>query len=434
MEHPSSLAERLQSSSTKIAYLTPQAFFEIGRCLAYYSEAPEFQNIARAWDDLLSFPGNEDWLRLIIIEFNRAFLTVINGGFTHQHTDSDVDEALRSSCGVYSTSPFLCSLVGSMDEFADVIEALASAYNRDISNLSQFQSLILASITNLLEHGLLLQQHVNDDDDEFLGHVLGIFQRLLCLDDDNTCLGDIIDYYAGDSRNDNVLMPKKGLLETVEKVFVDETQCEYVIQVLESCPRSSHQPFTEDRVSPFVSLSKMSSQPAIKKVEDKTKGLHNLVDQVKDIFPDLGEGYIEAALACYRGDVSRTISALIEDGDNLHPQLKLIDKKLGARKKESGTLYTVDDDKAAIDLQKERIKTMQKEEENKAFLLSTALDYNDDYDDQFDDIDDGGGASGMVGNSDGALYDVDYDAIRMYNKVALDMEKEDSFWVSKSVV
>uniref|UniRef100_A0A7S2KPA8 CUE domain-containing protein n=2 Tax=Leptocylindrus danicus TaxID=163516 RepID=A0A7S2KPA8_9STRA len=157
-------------------------------------------------------------------------------------------------------------------------------------------------------------------------------------------------------------------------------------------------------------------------------GLQGLINQVLDIFPDLGEGYIEAALACYKGDVSRTISALFED--DLHPQLKAIDKKLGARKKESAGKYDATDDLEAIETQKKLIQRMQKEEENQAFMLSSIMEYNDDYDDQFDDVgDDSGAGGGAIGNSDGGMYaDVDYDAIRRYNQVSRGIEEEELFW------
>lgn len=419
LEHPSSFAARLESANAHTR-LTPGTIYEIGRYLSVYSHTPGHHEIASAFDEFLlscCFKHDDEWLLAVLEEVNHAFLTVLCGNYT----DDDVMDAIESICGIYMSSKCACALIvrKSNTHFPDLVQALASAYNNQNNSdriTIKKKELVLTSVTNLLEHALLTHKEENDD-------ILVVFQRLLMLcmnhNTNTTCclLGDL---------------SRSRIKGTLKQVFAeDETQREYIMQILESCPHTpvSQAQVAKDDDDPKKIIEKKTV--SVSPVAPTSKYKEVAVDQVKSIFPDLGEGYIEAALACYKGDVSQTISALLEDDRlSLHPQLELMDRKLGPRNRK-GDLYkdTEDADRAdAISTQKERIKVMQKDEENKAFLLSTAMDYNDDYDDQFDGTDEGGGASGMVGSSDGALYDIDYNAIRTYNQVALDMEKEDNFW------
>jgi hypothetical protein len=180
--------------------------------------------------------------------------------------------------------------------------------------------------------------------------------------------------------------------------------------------------------------------------------------QVHTILPHLGEGYIEAALACYNHDIEITTNALMEDEYNtlsspspssssssLHPRLRALDKSLPARKKESKEKYgehhpdngdiDVEEYEAKM-IQKERIKEMEKAQEEEAYRLEVVMttmnntmmdndndtEYNDDYDDQYD------GNGDDVGGADSGLYDIDYESIKAYNKVAKGMEEERKFW------
>jgi hypothetical protein len=114
--------------------------------------------------------------------------------------------------------------------------------------------------------------------------------------------------------------------------------------------------------------------------------------QVHTILPHLGEGYIEAALACYNHDIEITTNALMEDEYNtlsspssssssLHPQLRALDKSLPARKKESKEKYgehhpdngdiDVEEYEAKM-IQKERIKEMEKLKKRKHIDLKSS--------------------------------------------------------------
>ncbi|GMH64844.1 hypothetical protein TrRE_jg3239, partial [Triparma retinervis] len=56
------------------------------------------------------------------------------------------------------------------------------------------------------------------------------------------------------------------------------------------------------------------------------------IAKVKSVLPDLGEGYIELAIACY-GGVEGAVEALMEfDQKDLHPRLRGVDRNLPRRK------------------------------------------------------------------------------------------------------
>jgi hypothetical protein len=53
--------------------------------------------------------------------------------------------------------------------------------------------------------------------------------------------------------------------------------------------------------------------------------LVSLISHVRDMFPDLGEGYVERALAEFDFSAERTVDALLEN--NVSPALAALDKK-----------------------------------------------------------------------------------------------------------
>ena len=221
----------------------------------------------------------------------------------------------------------------------------------------------------------------------------------------------------------------------------ESTEKNYLIRILSSAP------VYVDRVTSLENNSKADQGVTMQNAKKNStanksiNGVDRLVNQIKQVLPDLGHGYIEAALACYGHDVERTIAALLEgnlDQKSLHHRLQILDKKLPASKKQNESRYggltrnTTDggildkEDEEAKRIQKARFREMEKEAESQAFLLSSALqgEYDDDYDDQYDGLDDGGG----IGGADGGIYDVDLDAIRVYNRVAKEIESDRQYW------
>jgi hypothetical protein len=121
-----------------------------------------------------------------------------------------------------------------------------------------------------------------------------------------------------------------------------------------------------------------------------------MVSNLKSLFPDLGEGFIEACIAAYKGNMEEIVDALL--ANNLPPKLLLLDRglqkvwigkggnasretvSLNAKKRDSAVVYKAVDDANFKQLQLERVRKMEAEQEYDALLLSR--EYNDDYDDQ----------------------------------------------------
>jgi hypothetical protein len=121
-----------------------------------------------------------------------------------------------------------------------------------------------------------------------------------------------------------------------------------------------------------------------------------MVSNLKSLFPDLGEGFIEACIAAYKGNMEEIVDALLTN--NLPPKLLLLDRglqkvwigkggnasretvSLDAKKRDSSVVYKAVDDANFKQLQLERVRKMEAEQEYNALLLSR--EYNDDYDDQ----------------------------------------------------
>ena len=189
-----------------------------------------------------------------------------------------------------------------------------------------------------------------------------------------------------------------------------------------------------------ASLNTAPKQPAHKKNNNNNKktsttpaatALDRLVQQVRSVFPHLGEGYVESALSHYRGDVEQTMSALVEGQSNpasLPVVLQRLDPHLPARKREGSQAAQQQSQKEEAEARRitqDRLRAMESQQEAEARALEVAMkthhdEYNDDYDDQYDDLD------GQIG-ADSGLYD-DFDTIRTYNKMLKQVEEEQAFW------
>ena len=231
----------------------------------------------------------------------------------------------------------------------------------------------------------------------------------LTADDKNTFLGDSLQSSDG------------SFVVAIRKMF-DETpeEGDYLIRMLESSPKASDFVTRQLKNAPHASASILP----IAKVDSHTE-IQRRIQQVKDVLPDLGDGYIETALSCFAGDVSATVTALL-DPTSLPPTLRLIDSKLPARRKETAksTAYELDDQETRA-VVKERFATMERIQEAEAFALTAVHnEYDDDYDDQYDGMDAGGDLGGK-----GSTYDdVDISHVKIYNRIARETEREQEFW------
>ena len=335
-----------------------------------------------------------------------------------------------------------------------VYECLKSKEEGKKEEKTEMMHVLLATLSSLLLNLLRLRSDpkFKSKKDELL---TSIMEGVQILGGDSTCLGDLQSWQEKQQGG-----RVSTLSEYVHQSFSSEdgAQKNYLIRMLSTASRSSdgkvslaHDATTTTTTTPPPSASISSKNTTAHKEgtaqnSSTMSAVDRLVQQIKTLCPHLGDGYIEVALACHGHDLERTTAALLEgdfDPSTLHPRLQVLDKTLPARKKESKTRYDTmgtttmveggssfllgdKEEEEAKQIQKARLREMEKEAENQAFLLSSALqgEYDDDYDDQYDGFDDGGG----IGGVDGGMYDVDLDAIRAYNKAAKEVEADRLFW------
>ena len=118
------------------------------------------------------------------------------------------------------------------------------------------------------------------------------------------------------------------------------------------------------------------------------------VAAIRGVVPDLGEGFVEACLDIYHGNVEQVIDAIF--ADNLHPALKALDRCLqkvwiGKQDREpeflqksghpsAGVPASAVASSSARNITKERVRLMERKQEWDSYILSK--EYDDDYDDQ----------------------------------------------------
>jgi hypothetical protein len=195
------------------------------------------------------------------------------------------------------------------------------------------------------------------------------------------------------------------------------------------------QTFSDSDMLDYVqSMLKVEQEVSLKFVKVDTKAptkasitsispaedLQRRIDQVREIIPSVGEGFVEAALSYYHGNVEEATSALL-DPDNLPAQLQIVDKQLPCRRREQESMEL---DEASRRVAKAALEAMEAKQVQEAMYIErvTLNDplYDDDYDDTYDEIVD-------TGNADSGLYD-DYDAIMTYNRAVKQIVNEQSFW------
>lgn len=169
-----------------------------------------------------------------------------------------------------------------------------------------------------------------------------------------------------------------------------------------------------------VESVKPSSKPLNNKRAPKAtpeQEISRRIEQVKAIVPDLGDGFIEAALAQYQGSVETTVSRMLEPVPTWPSFLQTMDRNLPRRAQK----IFQEDDLETREIVKARIKADAQKEEKEALLLEVAMrhdEYADDYDDQYDDID-------GAGNVD---IQEDFEAVRTYNRVLRGVEAEQGYF------
>mmetsp|Transcript_22498 Transcript_22498/g.64706 ORF Transcript_22498/g.64706 Transcript_22498/m.64706 type:complete len:615 (-) Transcript_22498:78-1922(-) len=433
----------LHAAWRRARQVTTSASGRAGTQTAHEREATDgYKSVCDAFSELMSRlppPYLEDVLRT---EINPAFVAtqLQVDDLTGRHAIDEGDEmAMQALFGIYTHSSAACRLgVGE-----DSCSALATLYDRCSSggggtsqHHHELVEVIFTTLSCLLLDGLILADATNEeeDGDDKIQRVMEVVQALTT-EDTNCCLGDFQKWQKKAPSADR----PTTLVQAVQNHLPDNAQRDYLVLMLESSVTSEslstkHRALASEEPTHKKNASKKG--PQRQPATATTNAMDRLIAQVRDVLPNLGEGYVETALAAYSLDASRTVSALLEaeaDPTTLHPRLRAVDTTLGRRKKESKGTYEAggDDDEEAREVQKTRLREMEKQAEKEAYniaLVERDDMYNDDYDDQYDGLGDDAGAAGEVGGADGGLYDVDLDTMRDYNRARREEEKEATFW------
>uniref|UniRef100_A0A8C0X2W7 CUE domain-containing protein n=1 Tax=Castor canadensis TaxID=51338 RepID=A0A8C0X2W7_CASCN len=124
--------------------------------------------------------------------------------------------------------------------------------------------------------------------------------------------------------------------------------------------------------------------------------LDSLISQVKDLLPDLGEGFILACLEHYHYDPEQVINNILEEG--LAPALSQLDRSLDRKEENTRSLVS---DKRAVTAQKQRYERYSVVVEE--VPLQPGDYHGDDYEDEYDDTYDGNQVGANDADSDDEL-------------------------------
>lgn len=433
--------EDLVGKKRKDSLPTPLQLYNIGHVMFRIGKRKklhvEESNLLAAYKDFMeSLP--ESYLKQLFQMYQTALSKLFLSKSTHENEGSrnhHQHQAIETLCGLFGHSPYSCQIVYSKD----FIKTLATIYDQYIMEAHDIEKDdILSLLSCLLLDGLLSVSSSSSILDSKMKQSYGgpieeeVMNAIQVMEEQSLdCLRDLQQWQAQSETLANTLE------SSIKELPFDEDtihQREYLLNMLESARTSET---TKHEYSSTTSMPKKSA----KKVHPKTTNvsasdeLERRIQQVKQIIPDAGEGFIETALSLFQGDIERTVSTLLaSDPSEYPPALRFLDRKLPRRKKERSQDEALEA-KEARELVKERVAIEEKQEQERyrALLYVTAQEnqeqeqpqfmaneYDDDYDDQYDEID------VKLGDTDNGLYD--YEQIKIYNKVAREEEAEDLFW------
>eukprot|EP01135_Chromosphaera_perkinsii_P012429 Nk52_evm40s2657 gene=Nk52_evmTU40s2657 len=195
------------------------------------------------------------------------------------------------------------------------------------------------------------------------------------------------------------------LRQYVEKMWnslkhVDESEKDYLEMVLLDTIGEEFALSASEQTAP----TEKSNVDPTTQVDDGELKLVSAISAVKDLFPELGDGFVEKCLQYYRGNVEQTINSVLEG--NLPSELRDLDRNM-AREKSAGKNKLFDGiEELGIDIsqveigKKRQPKDALKLLEDKSFVSEVKetflYEYEDDeeedlYNDEYDDTFDGAG-------------------------------------------
>ena len=348
--------------------------------------------------------------------------------------------ATRSLAGLFTNSPRLCHVTFT----SEWLSVLASMYDKLVlaKQSDKHKEVVLSSISALLLDGLFLKKDSTKSVEEAL------FEAIAAMEEESRdCLRDLQLWQAQHEPLQRSLQSELQKQDEKGDQIDDERiqQREYILNMLDSARQqspSTHVPSMDGQES---TKQKPNSNSTAATNASPTSELDRRIQQVKQILPHLGEGFIEAALSLHQADVETTVATLLNDPSQYPSALRILDPNLPRRKKEHNLQDDAADAEQARQIVKERVALEEQREQQRyqalMYVTSQQTDseerekakvhhnfkdeYNDDYDDQYDEVDIrlGGADDGFTGDRD-----MDFEQVKMYNQLVRDDQKEDSFW------
>ena len=214
-----------------------------------------------------------------------------------------------------------------------------------------------------------------------------------------------------------------GWQEALLEGYADETQRDYLASWLQSAT-SSEPDEDVQALAQAIAQTQISSQrqDLHKKIAVKSNNsndpetmIQRQLDQVRTIFPQYGEGFVELALAASQWNVEQAVGLLSSAPTEWPAALQAADPGLPRRHQKR----VEEQDAVATERTKQAVRAADAQQEWEAQVLARFGEYDDDYDDQWDEEE--------PAVHDGGLYD-DFESVRAYNRVVRETESEMAFW------
>ncbi|OQS04897.1 hypothetical protein THRCLA_02902 [Thraustotheca clavata] len=215
-----------------------------------------------------------------------------------------------------------------------------------------------------------------------------------------------------------------------QQAQIDEARGDYLVLMLDKLP-----------LRPSGKQQKPEKQPEQSQVSDDEKLLH-AISQVQEVFPDLGDGFLELCIKAYNYQAEQAIMGLLEENlpeaiapldrslrktdaaykEIVNPKSKAILKsdQIWVGKKKQPEAYKPESAKENAEYAaKTQALIMSYDEEPPLWLDAPTNEYNDDYNDELEDY-----------TPFSANDEMDYEEIKARNKLVRAQEAEDEYWES----
>jgi hypothetical protein len=390
----------------------------------------------------------ESYLTRVFETYKKA-TTMLLESVSESSMMEDLISATEALSGLFSNSPRLCQLaLAFSNEWMSILAAVYDAFvlkdaSTTTTTTSQ-QNVVLSSVSFLLLDGLVLNKGnsttTTTTTTTIEARLLEVIQAIEQKSTD--CLRDLQAWQSQSEPSNRTLARSVKKLPTPTKDDDDVLQQrEYILSMLESASQQQEAIHSSTRKTTAKRQHQQQQRPAPKPVSAADE-LERRIQQVKQILPDFGEGFLETALSLYQGDVETTMSVLLNDPAQYPSALRVLDRNLPRRRKERSKEEAEESVKAR-QLVKERValEHQQEEAKYKALVYMRAQErdaeedpqqqqqqqqqvistdeYDDDYDDQYDEVD------VKLGGADDVL---DFEQVKLYNQVTRADEAEGSFW------